>query len=616
MGRLLAVLLAVALAAEAAPTAPGAVPEPAAPAELPAIPPPEPAAPALPAAAPPAEPAASTPVASTPDAAPEPATPLPLPLPPPDAAVLAPPPAADLADPLDLLWGHRLEFAPGGEPLVTIRLMEGQREIAFRPLARARVLLRGGGELRVEAGTRLRVRAREAVPAVLAWRALLEEAPLADRARLEAEARAWRVRGVRAEPRVVGAVYGIAGRVVDNRRALLLVDGDGTEAGARATVETLRAAHGARATLHATLVGRPSGRLELLGDGGAPLGEADAALTLAVEGEAGFLVEGVEHEHGRGGRAREDRTYRGRLYLTLDAGGALAAVHGVPLEELLRGLVPSEMPASSPRAALEAQAVTARSNVLAQIGTRHLTDPFMLCAEVHCQAYRGDAARTGRTDAAVLATRGEALFGRADRTLVNAVYSAMCGGHGEHNDAVWDGTPDPSLRGRPDLPPAAAARWPVGVGTDALVRRFLVAGSEAYCARAAGASRSRFRWTRRLDAAALARVGAELGIGPATALRVTARGVSGRARELEVTGAAGRAEVRGELRIRRLLGGLPSAMFLVEPEPGGALALRGGGWGHGAGMCQWGAVGRAEAGQDHREILRAYYSGAEVSSIY
>ncbi|MFY3744159.1 SpoIID/LytB domain-containing protein [Anaeromyxobacter sp. Red801] len=609
MGRLLAVLLAVALAADAAPTAVEA-PEPIAPVEPPAVPAAEPsAAPA--AAAPPAEPAS----AATP-AAPQPEPALPLPLPPPDATVLAPPPAADLADPLDLLWGHRLEFAPGGEPLVTIRLMEGQREIAFRPLAPARVLLRGGGELRVEAGTRLRVVAREAVPAVLAWRALLEEAPLADRARLEAQAQAWRVRGVRAETRVAGAVYGIAGRVVDNRRALLLVDGDGTQAGARAVVETLRAAHGTRATLHATLVGRPSGRLELRGEGGAPLGEADAALTLAVEGEAGFLVEGVEHEHGRAGRAREDRTYRGRLYLTLDAGGALAAVHGVPLEELLRGLVPSEMPASSPRAALEAQAVTARSNVLAQIGTRHLTDPFMLCAEVHCQAYRGDGARTGRTDAAVLATRGEALFGRADRTLVNAVYSAMCGGHGEHNDAVWDGTPDPSLRGRPDLPPGAAARWPVGLGTDALLRRFLVAGSEAYCARATGASRGRFRWTRRLDAAALARVGAELGIGPVTALRVTARGVSGRARELEVTGAAGRAEVRGELRIRRLLGDLPSAMFLVEPEPGGALSLRGGGWGHGAGMCQWGAVGRAEAGQDHREILRAYYSGAEVSRIY
>jgi SpoIID/LytB domain protein len=56
-------------------------------------------------------------------------------------------------------------------------------------------------------------------------------------------------------------------------------------------------------------------------------------------------------------------------------------------------------------------------------------------------------------------------------------------------------------------------------------------------------------------------------------------------------------------------------MFLVERDPAGWL-LRGGGWGHGAGMCQWGAVGRAEAGQGYREILRAYFGGAEVARFY
>ena len=98
-------------------------------------------------------------------------------------------------------------------------------------------------------------------------------------------------------------------------------------------------------------------------------------------------------------------------------------------------------------------------------------------------------------------------------------------------------------------------------------------------------------------------------------LEVTGRGVSGRARALAVVGDAGRAVVEGELRIRRLLGNLPSAMFVVE-RGGGGVVLHGGGWGHGVGMCQWGAVGRAEAGQGYREILRAYYSGAEVGRLY
>jgi SpoIID/LytB domain protein len=120
---------------------------------------------------------------------------------------------------------------------------------------------------------------------------------------------------------------------------------------------------------------------------------------------------------------------------------------------------------------------------------------------------------------------------------------------------------------------------------------------------------------RRFAAAELDAALAPLGVGAVRRIVVTARGVSGRARVLVVEGAAGQAEVAGELRIRRLLGNLPSSMFVVDREAG-VTVLRGGGWGHGAGMCQWGAVGRAEAGQGYREILRAYFSGAEVARVY
>jgi SpoIID/LytB domain protein len=502
-----------------------------------------------------------------------------------------------------------------GEPLVSIRLMEGQREIAFRPRAAARVVLRGGAAVEVPAGARLTVRARRTAPAAIVHHPLLAQAPIAERDRLEVLRRGYEARGVLVLTRVVGGIYGVGGHVVDNRRELLLAVSDGSEGGARRAAAGLRDEGGAEPPVHAEVVARPRGTLELRAEGGAPLGEADAALYVEVQGDAGFVVEGVEHERSPTARAREDRAYRGRLYVTLDAQGALAAVHGVELEELLRGLVPSEMPGSSHLEALKAQAVTARSNVLAQLGTRHLTDPFMLCAEVHCQAYRGDAARTARTDEAVRATRGEALFRRSDRVLVDAVYSAMCGGHGEDNDQVWGTAPSPSLRGRPDLPGGEAARWARALGDEGRLRAFLAATPDAYCRRPAAARKDRFRWTRRLSAAELDADLAPLGVGPVRRLEITARGVSGRARLLVVEGERGRAEVAGELRIRRLLGNLPSAMFVVDRE-GGATVLHGGGWGHGAGMCQWGAVGRAEAGQGYREILRAYFSGAEVARVY
>jgi SpoIID/LytB domain protein len=545
------------------------------------------------------------------------ATDLPPPLPPPlpiPPAAIAPPTAAP-SDPLELLWSHRLHFA-GGEPLVTIRIMEGQDEIVFRPRARARVSLRGGATVALEAGARVRVRAREVRPASLAFAPLLLDADADDRAALDAGRRRWEERGVPVRSRVVGGVYGIAGRVVDNRRELLFAaEGDGSEDGARALAETIRARVGWRPALHAELLAPPSGRLDLVGEGDRPLGTADAVLSVEVEGDAGLVVERVEHEASPAVQARADRAYGGRLFVTLDARGRLAAVHGVALEELLRGLVPSEMPASVAFEALKAQAVTARSNVLAQIGQRHATDPYLLCAEVHCQAYRGEGAHTARTDAAVAATRGEALFRRQDRTLVDAVYSALCGGHGEDNDMVWGNAPDPSLRGRPDAPPPAAGALEGGLRDEERLRSFLARPPPAYCALPRGGRPDRFRWERRLGAAELERFGRPLGVGPIASIEVRARGVSGRARLVRIAGRDGEAEVSGELRIRRLLGNLPSAMFVVDRE-GGDLVLRGGGWGHGAGMCQWGAVGRAGAGQDYREILGAYYGGAEVARIY
>jgi stage II sporulation protein D len=66
---------------------------------------------------------------------------------------------------------------------------------------------------------------------------------------------------------------------------------------------------------------------------------------------------------------------------------------------------------------------------------------------------------------------------------------------------------------------------------------------------------------------------------------------------------------------------LNSALFTLAEERDGrgapaAFVFTGGGWGHGVGLCQTGAIGRAELGQDYRAILRHYFNGAEVARIY
>src|SRR5205823_11611267 len=153
----------------------------------------------------------------------------------------------------------------------------------------------------------------------------------------------------------------------------------------------------------------------------------------------------------------ELRDYPGRLYASADAEGKLALVAALPMERLVKGVVPSEIFSKAHPEARKAQADTARGEVLAKVGARHLGDPYLLCAEQHCQVYRGVSAETAATDRAVDETRGEALFSRVPAKgvlgetargevsrLVDSVYSAVCGGFTENNDAVWGGPPDPS----------------------------------------------------------------------------------------------------------------------------------------------------------------------------
>ena len=104
-------------------------------------------------------------------------------------------------------------------------------------------------------------------------------------------------------------------------------------------------------------------------------------------------------------------------------------------------------------------------------------------------------------------------------------------------------------------------------------------------------------------------------------MNVTERGVSGRARLLQISGEEGATTLRSELTIRRTFGMLNSAMFELKSEKDAKgrptrWIFTGGGWGHGVGMCQTGAIGRAEAGQTYRQILDHYFNGAKVARIY
>ena len=140
-----------------------------------------------------------------------------------------------------------------------------------------------------------------------------------------------------------------------------------------------------------------------------------------------------------------------------------------------------------------------------------------------------------------------------------------------------------------------------------------------------GAAADRFspftNWTTELSVNQVqARLGRYTGgIGSLTDVRVVSRGRSRRAIDLEVVGSNGTAHVRGG-RIRSALG-LREQLFVIErnyDENGRVTGFTflGRGWGHGVGMCQVGAYGLARQGFTYEQILKAYYTGIELTRIY
>ena len=140
-----------------------------------------------------------------------------------------------------------------------------------------------------------------------------------------------------------------------------------------------------------------------------------------------------------------------------------------------------------------------------------------------------------------------------------------------------------------------------------------------------GASAERFspftNWTTELS---LGQVQARLsrsvrGIGAVTDIRVARRGTSRRVIDLEVVGTNGIGHVRGG-RIRSVLG-LHEQLFVIDRVYSGnervsGFVFIGRGWGHGVGMCQYGAYGLAKQGLNVEQILKTYYTGIDLTKLY
>ncbi|HUO86899.1 MAG TPA: SpoIID/LytB domain-containing protein, partial [Thermoanaerobaculia bacterium] len=146
--------------------------------------------------------------------------------------------------------------------------------------------------------------------------------------------------------------------------------------------------------------------------------------------------------------AHAGRRYRGDLLVYLNSRGLLNVINELSLEDYLRGVVPGEMgPEQYPRLeALKAQAVAARTYALRNLG-EFLEEGYDICATPRCQVYHGLTREHPLSDRAVAETEGQVLIHRGE--LVDARYSATCGGHTEDGAVVFPHAHAPYLQGVP-----------------------------------------------------------------------------------------------------------------------------------------------------------------------
>lgn len=334
--------------------------------------------------------------------------------------------------------------------------------------------------------------------------------------------------------------------------------------------------------------------------------------------------------------------YPGTLHLQPNSYGTYTLVNGVTIEDYLRGVVPYEIGPSAPPAAVEAQAILARTYALRNV-RRFAIDRYQMCADTQCQVYRGWLEPVSRADQAIRNTKGLVLT--YDNALIDAVYSSTTGGVTAAFEDVWNGTPRPYLQPVIDAIPG---RWDLSqnpLSEEQNFRNFIRQTEGFY-----EVGWNYFRWqttasleqlTSDLKAYLQKRKHPLANFQTVLGLTVKKRALSGRVQQLEVqlqmprdpsgqTQAgqtqAGQTQdnpaslVLEKDQILQALESPNSILFYLDPILNSDRKLTGynfvgGGYGHGVGLSQTGSYRLAELGWSSEQILKFYYTNSTLTPL-
>ena len=300
------------------------------------------------------------------------------------------------------------------------------------------------------------------------------------------------------------------------------------------------------------------------------------------------------------------RRYRGRLQITSSRSG-VTVVNRLSVESYVAGVVGPEIGArrSDELQSVLAQAVVSRTFALKNRG-RWEAFGFDAYADTRDQVYLGVSVETPQVWDAVRRTAGQVVT--YDGQVIDAFFHSTCGFSTAGVEEAFA-----TAQTRPYLRPVSDAST----------------SDHYYCDIS-----PRFRWREEWDGSKLRAILSRTlpsvtplsgdGMQRITDVSVTRQTRSGRVGELRIVFERGDIRIPGP-DVRTVLRPeadrwLQSSAFQVTVSKANGevtrLVAAGAGSGHGVGMCQWGAIGRARAGQSYEKILTTYYPGTKIEKIY
>ena len=299
--------------------------------------------------------------------------------------------------------------------------------------------------------------------------------------------------------------------------------------------------------------------------------------------------------------------YSGALELSVQSRG-VRAINIVDMESYLHGVVPAEIGSlgKAEFEALKAQAVASRTYALKKLdGNNHGKDSrgFDIRSDIYDQTYHGRRENSEWAIRAVNATKGEVIT--FNNNVIECYFHSTCGGRTESGHNVFTNVQFPYLQ---------------GIADDF--------GKRDFCE-----DSPHYRWVEKINASELISSLREFGrqnnnnhpLAPGLfELRVSERFPSGRAKSVFIVDGKNNTIALEPNSIRALFQNenrsLRSSLFRVgQPIDRGGnreIVLIGAGFGHGVGMCQWGAIGMSRKGYSYDQMLRHYYRETELKKIY